>query len=137
MLYEVYKETAVQSLQGASWSWVDYKLNYWKKKKIAISNYNKWKWLSLLSFCTLPSWILWCHWVDLLFQTKEPQLSNNTGNAVTSWNPRWRPTGNLKAKISSVYYYLNVMFPLSSKICNLGIICSNLASTRANSRGSL
>ena len=32
---------------------------------------------------------------------------------------------------------LNVMFPLSSTICNLGIICSNSASTRANSRGSL
>ena len=32
---------------------------------------------------------------------------------------------------------LNVTFPLSSKICNLGIIWSNLASTRANSRGSL
>ena len=28
---------------------------------------------------------------------------------------------------------LNVKFPLSSKICNLGIICSNLASTRAYS----
>ena len=32
---------------------------------------------------------------------------------------------------------LNVTFPLSSKICNLGIIWSNLASTRANSRDSL
>ena len=32
---------------------------------------------------------------------------------------------------------LNVTFPLSSKICNLGIIWSNLASTRANSQGSL
>ena len=31
---------------------------------------------------------------------------------------------------------LNVTFPLSSKICNLGIIRSNFASTRANSRGS-
>ena len=29
---------------------------------------------------------------------------------------------------------LNVTFPLSDKICNLGIIYSNLASTRANSR---
>ena len=32
---------------------------------------------------------------------------------------------------------LNVTFPLSSKICNLGIIWSNLTSTRANSQGSL
>ena len=32
---------------------------------------------------------------------------------------------------------LNVTFPLSSKICNLGFICSNITSTRANSRGSL
>ena len=32
---------------------------------------------------------------------------------------------------------LNVTFPLSSKICNVGIICSNIASTRVNSRGSL
>ena len=32
---------------------------------------------------------------------------------------------------------LNVTFPLSRKICNLGIICSNLVSTCANSRGSL
>ena len=32
---------------------------------------------------------------------------------------------------------LNVTFPFSSKICNLGIIRSNLVSTRANSRGSL
>ena len=33
--------------------------------------------------------------------------------------------------------FLNVGFPLSSKICNLGIIWSNLGSTRASSRGSL
>ena len=32
---------------------------------------------------------------------------------------------------------LNVTFPLSSKICNLSIIWSNLASTHASSRGSL
>ena len=32
---------------------------------------------------------------------------------------------------------LNATFPLSSKICNLGIIWSNLGSTRASSRGSL
>ena len=32
---------------------------------------------------------------------------------------------------------LNVTLPLSRKICNLGITWSNLASTRANSRGSL
>ena len=32
---------------------------------------------------------------------------------------------------------LNVMFPLPSKICNLGIIWSNLGSTHASSRGSL
>ena len=32
---------------------------------------------------------------------------------------------------------LNVTFPLSSKICNLGIIWSNLGSTPASSRGSL
>ena len=32
---------------------------------------------------------------------------------------------------------LNVTFPLSSKICNLDIIWSNLASTRTNSQGSL
>ena len=31
----------------------------------------------------------------------------------------------------------NVTFPLSSKICNLGILWSNLGSTRASSRGSL
>ena len=32
---------------------------------------------------------------------------------------------------------LNVTFPLSSKICNLGIIWRNLGSTRTSSRGSL
>ena len=32
---------------------------------------------------------------------------------------------------------LNVTFPLSSKICNLAIIWSNLGSTRTSSRGSL
>ena len=32
---------------------------------------------------------------------------------------------------------LNVTFPLSSKICNLGIIWNNFGSIRANSRGSL
>ena len=32
---------------------------------------------------------------------------------------------------------LNVTFPLSSKICDLGIIWSNLGLTRASSRGSL
>ena len=42
----------------------------------------------------------------------------------------------LKAKIFSVYYYY-VTSHLSSKICNLGIIWGNLASTHANSLGSL
>ena len=48
--------------------------------------------------------------------------------------------GEFKSKISSVYFFfllllllllllLNVMFPLSSKICNLDIIWSNLALT--------
>ena len=74
-------------------------------KKNAISNYDKWKRLSLLIFRALPSWILWRHCIALLFQTKESHLSNNRGNAVTSWNPRWRRAGNLKAEISSVYYY--------------------------------
>ena len=32
---------------------------------------------------------------------------------------------------------LNVTFPLSSKICNVGIIYRNIASTRTKSRGSL
>ena len=32
---------------------------------------------------------------------------------------------------------INVTFPLPSKICNLGIIWSNLGSTHASSRGSL
>ena len=32
---------------------------------------------------------------------------------------------------------LNVTFPLSSKICNLGIICSNLVPTHVNSQGFL
>ena len=32
---------------------------------------------------------------------------------------------------------LNATFPLPGKICNLGIIWSNLGSTRASSRGSL
>ena len=48
-------------------------------------------------FHGLPSWILWCHCIALLFQTKEPQLSNNRGNAVMSWNPRWQHAGNFKS----------------------------------------
>ena len=44
--------------------------------------------------------------------------------------------GKFKSDNLSVYN-LNVMFPLSGKICNLGIISSNSASTCLNSRGSL
>ena len=74
-------------------------------KKKAISNYNKCERLSHLIFRVLQSWTLLRHCIVLLFQTKEPQLFNNRGNTVTSWNPRWRQAGNLKAEVSSFYFY--------------------------------
>ena len=46
-------------------------------------------------------------------------------------------SSSLSSSSSSLLLLLNVTYPFSSKICNVGIICSNIASTRANNRGSL
>ena len=43
----------------------------------------------------------------------------------------------MKSSLFRLLVLLNVTFPLPSKICNLGIIWSNLGSIRASSRGSL
>ena len=55
-----------------------------------------------------------------LLHTKDALLPNNSGNHMTSQNPKWRYTGNLKAKIgdslNSILLLLNVIFTLSNKI---------------------
>ena len=62
------------------------------------------------------------HKVAQLFHTKDALLPNNSGNHMVSENPKWRCTGNLKAKIgdnlNSIFITLdmNAIFTLSSKI---------------------
>ena len=54
--------------------------------------------------------------VAQLFHTKDALLSNNSGNHMTSQNPKWPCTGNLKAKISdnlnSIFITLECCFHL-------------------------
>ena len=60
----------------------------------------------VFNFRAQPSWILCRHCVALLFQTKEPWLSNNSGNEISDvMKSKMGRAGNLKAEISSVYYY--------------------------------
>ena len=51
---------------------------------------------------------------------KDALLSNNSGNHMMSQKPKWRCTGNLKAKIgdnlTQFLLLLDVIFALSSKI---------------------
>ena len=54
---------------------------------------------SLLNFPAPEYWISRRNTVALLFNTKEPLLTDNSGNSMTSQNLKWRRMGNLKAKI--------------------------------------
>ena len=57
--------------------------------------------------------------VAYLFHTKDALLPNNSGNHMTSPNPTWRCTGNLKAKINdnrlSIFVTFECISPCSVK----------------------
>ena len=48
--------------------------------------------------------------VAQLFPTKEPLLTDNSGNRMTSQNPKWRRAGYLKAKIGDNNFYFLAHF---------------------------
>ena len=87
------------------------------KGNVTFNNNNKWKERQLLN---APRAAIFDPCVVLLFQTKEPQLSNNKGNAVTSvmkiLKPKFVP-----------FIIIKCTFPLCSKICNLHINIFSLA----------
>ena len=54
---------------------------------------------------------------DVIWLPNDALLPNNSGNQMTSQNPRWRCAGNLKVKIgNNLELLLNIIFTLSSKI---------------------
>ena len=65
-------------------------------------------------------------------------LFATTGQRSDVMKSKMAARGKFKSRnLFGLLLLLNVTFPLSSKICNLGIIWSNLESTHASNRGSL
>ena len=94
------------------------------KGNVKFNNNNKRKRFQLLN-------CLYC-WKaeDLLFET--------IGQRSDVIKSKMAARGKFKTRnLFRLLLLVNVTFPLSSKICNLGIIWSNLGSTRASSRDSL
>ena len=98
-----------------------------KRKRFRLLNFPR---AAILDFMTSLR-CLYCWKVEvLLFET--------TGQRSGVMKSKMAAPGKFKSRnLFRLLLLLNVTFPLSSKICNVGIICSNIASTRANSRGSL
>ena len=108
------------------------------KGKVTFNNNNKWKRFRLLKFprtaildFMMSLHCLYCWKAEvLLFETigQRSDVLKSKMAACVKFKSR-----NLFLLLLS----LNVMFPWTSKICYLGIIWSNLGSTRTSSRGSL
>ena len=89
-------------------------------------------WAAILDFM-MSLRCLYCWKAEVLLFETIGQRSD--GNDV---NFKMAVHGKFKTRILfRLLSLLNVTFPMSSKICNLGIIWSNLASTCASSQGSL
>ena len=78
-----------------------------------------------------------CRCVPICWKA-EVLLFETIGQRSDVMKSKMAARGKFKSRnVFPLLLLLDVTFPLSSKICNLGIICSNIASTCANSRGSL
>ena len=98
-----------------------------KRKRFRILNFPR---AAILDFMTSLR-CLYC-WKAEIF------LFETIGQRSDIMKSKMAERGKFKTRnLFRLLLLLNVTFPLSSKICNLGIIWSNLGSTHASSRGSL
>ena len=98
-----------------------------KRKRFRLLNFPR---AAILDFMT-PLRCLHCWKAEVLLLETIEQSSDVIKSKMAA-------RGKFKTRnIFRLLLLLNATFPLSSKICNLGIIWSNLGSPRASSRGSL
>ena len=108
-----------------------------KGKAIFNNNNNKRKRFRVLNFPRAAILDIMTSLRGLYCWKAEVLLFETIGQRSDVMKSKMAARGKFKSRNLFRLLLLNVTFPLSSKICNLGIIWSNLGSTRANSRGSL
>ena len=108
------------------------------KGKVAFNNNNKRKRFRLLNFPRTAVLDFMTSLHCLYCWKAEILLFETIGQCSDVMKSKMAARGKFKSRnLFRLLLLLNVTFPSSSKICKLGIVWSNLASTRANSRGSL
>ena len=110
------------------------------KGKVTFNNNNKRKRFRLLNFPRAAILDFMTSLRCLYCWKPEVLLFETIGQRSDVMKSKMAASGIFKSRnlfCLLLFLLLNVTFPLSSKICNVGIIWSKLASTRANSRGSL
>ena len=108
------------------------------KGKVTFNNKNKQKRFRLINFPRAAILDFMTSLRCLYCWTAEVPLFETIGQRSDVMKSKMAAREKFKNRnLFSLLLLLNVTFPLSSKICNLGIIWSNLGSTRASSRGSL
>ena len=105
------------------------------KGNITLNNINnKWKKFRLLNFPYAAILDFMTSLRCLYCSKAELPLFATIGQRSDVMKSKMAAHGKFKSRnLCRLLLLLNVTFPLSSKICNLGIIWSNLVSTRAKS----
>ena len=105
------------------------------KGKVTFNNKNKQKRFRLINFPRAASLDFMTSLRCLYCWTAEVLLFETIGQRSDVMKSKMAVHEKFKTRnLFRLLLLLNVTFPLSSKICNLGIIWSNLGSTRASSR---
>ena len=108
------------------------------KGKVTVKNKNKQKRFRLINFPCAAILDFMTSLRCLYCWAAEVLLFETIGQRSDVMKSKMAARGKFKTRnLFRLLLLLNVTFPLSSKICNLGIIWSNLGSTRDSSRGSL
>ena len=108
------------------------------KGKVTFNNKNKQKRFRLINFPRAAILDFMTSLRCLYCWTAEFLLFETIGQRSDVMKSKMAARGKFTSRnLFPLLLLSDVTFPLSSKICNLGIICSNLGSTRTSSRGSL
>ena len=108
------------------------------KGKVTFNNKNKQKRFRLINFPRAAVLDFMTSLRCLYCWTAEVLLFETIGQRSDVMKSKMAARRKFKTRnLFRLLLLLNVTFPLSSKICNFGIIWSNLGSARASSRGSL
>ena len=108
------------------------------KGKVTFNNNNKRKGFRLLNFPRAAILDFMTSLRCLYCWKAEVLLFETIGQRSDVMKSKMVVRGKFKTRnLFRLLLLVNVTFPLSSKICNLGIIWSNLGSTGTSSRGSL